>query len=135
MASPTSRSLQELKKRGYHAQVVERFNSFIKIRVDLFGCIDIVAVKGNENGVFAIQATSTDNTSKRIKKSIAIPALRAWLLAGNRFSVWGWAKRGEKGKRKLWELKEIPITLSNVEEYLYGDHKQGQVCVTCTSQE
>lgn len=116
MASPTARSLQELKKRGYYAQVVEKFNSFIKIRIDLFNCIDIVAVKGNENGVLGIQATTSAHTSERVKKALPIPALRAWLTAGNRFSVWGYSKKGAKGERKLWELKEIPITLDDLDD-------------------
>lgn len=115
MASPTSRSLQELKKRGYQAQIVEKWNSFAKIRIDLFGCIDIVAVDGKTNGVLGVQATSTANVNARIKKSVMIPALRAWLMSGNRFSVWGWAKRGPRGERKLWELKEIPITLDDLD--------------------
>lgn len=115
MASPTSRSLQELKKRGYHAGIVEKWNSFARIRIDLFGFIDIVAIKHTENGCWGIQATSTDNMTARVKKALVIPALRSWLLAGNRFSVWGWAKRGARGERKLWELKETVLTMRDLD--------------------
>lgn len=114
MSSPTSRSLQELKKRGYCAQVVEKWNAFAHIRVDLFGCIDIIAVKANENGCWGIQATTTANMNARIKKALDIPHLRAWLMAGNRFSVWGWAKRGARGERKTWELKETILTVNDL---------------------
>lgn len=116
MASPTSRTLQELKKRGYNAQVVEKWNSFAKVRIDLFGVIDIVACKGSEFGIWGIQATSTDNMSKRIDKALSTPALKTWLMCGGKFAVWGWALRGERGKRKTYELKERVITLRELED-------------------
>lgn len=115
MESPTSRSLKELRKRGYHAQVTEHWNSFAKIRQDLFGGIDIVAIKGNENGVWGIQATSTPNIASRIAKLSQIQAIRAWVCAGNRLSVWGWAKRGLRGQMKHWELKEVSLGLDDLD--------------------
>lgn len=104
--TPTQRSLAELRRRGYTAQVVERWNSFAKIRQDLFGFIDIVAIQEGQNGVLAVQATSTPNMSARLEKARGTPALRVWLASGNRFLVWGWAKRGARGERKLFQLKE-----------------------------
>jgi len=108
--TPTQRTLQELRRRGYVAQVVERWNAFAKIRQDLFGFIDIVAVKSNENGVLGVQATSTGNVPSRIQKASLSPNLSVWLQAGNRFAVWGWAKRGAKGKRKVYQLREEVVT-------------------------
>jgi len=111
MSSPTSRSLEQLKKDGYFAQVVERWNPYAKIRQDLFGVIDIVAIKATEMGVLAIQATSGSNTYARVVKCLESPFLAAWLGSGNRLEVWGWAKRGARGERKLWTLKKTPIVL------------------------
>src|ERR1700687_2738371 len=66
IVSPTQRSLAELRARGYRAQVVERWNPYAKVRVDLFGFIDIVAVGNGET--VGVQATSGDNVSHRIQK-------------------------------------------------------------------
>jgi len=95
---------------GYTAEVVERWIPRTKTRRDLFGCIDIVAVH-EYHGILGVQATTTGNMSARIKKSMAEPRLYAWLLAGGKFAVWGWAKRGPRGKRKLWTLSQKRITL------------------------
>jgi hypothetical protein len=47
--SPTQRTLAECRKRGWVCQVVEKWNPHARIRQDLFGCIDIVAlVPGTE---------------------------------------------------------------------------------------
>ena len=107
--SPTQRTIAYLKKMGYSVAIVEKWNMFAKIRQDLFGFIDIVAIKEGENGVFGIQATSDANASTRVHKCEANPLLKVWLDAGNKFQVWGWGKKGAKGKRKLWELRIIPF--------------------------
>ena len=104
MSSPTSRTLAELRRNGYTAAVVERWNPWAKIRQDLYGFIDVLAIKANEKGVLAIQTTTTANASSRMKKSKESPNLRIWLDSGNRFEVWGWGKRGTRGNRKTWCL-------------------------------
>lgn len=113
MASPTTRSLQELRKEGYTAQVVEHFNLFAKVRVDLFKVIDIVAVREDIDGVLGIQACITGDILKRTKKALETPELLVWLKAGNKFEVWGWAIRGARGKRKKYQLKVKTLTLSD----------------------
>jgi hypothetical protein len=104
VTSPTARSLAECKKRQWPAQVVERFNTWSKKRIDLFGVIDIVAI--TPSGILGIQATSGSNHSARVAKALEEPRLRAWLAAGGKFAVWSWAKKGEREKRKLWTLRE-----------------------------
>ena len=110
--TPTQRSLAECKRRGWEpAQVVERWNAFARVRIDLFGCIDLVAVSP-ERGIVGIQATSTANVPARIHKiqTQCNEAISAWVRAGAVLFVWGWAKRGGRGKRKLWTLKEREVT-------------------------
>jgi hypothetical protein len=88
--SPTQRSLEYLREQGYHPEVVERFNSFTKRRHDLWGFADILAIKRDE--VLAVQTTSGDNISARIKKikdSDLLPKARE---AGVRIVVHGWRK-------------------------------------------
>jgi len=102
--SPTERTLAECKRRGWPCQVVERFCIYSKRRIDLFGIIDILAI--TPTGILGIQATSGTNHSARVAKADEEPRLLAWLRAGGRFAVWSFAKRGAKGKRKLWHLRE-----------------------------
>jgi len=110
-ASPTSRSLAHLRKLGFTAQVVEKFNYFTKQRKDLFGCIDIIAIHPEQKRILGVQATSLSNIQSRVKKSEEEPMLQTWFAAGGLFQVHGWGKKGAKGKRKLWELKTIVLSL------------------------
>lgn len=118
MKSPTAQSLAHLRKLGYHAQVVERFIRFpgMKhgIRQDLFGFGDIVAYGENEPGVMLVQATSTSNVSARIAKIRDNANAWDWLRSPARqLVIHGWAKRGCKGKRKLWTLQETVVTIND----------------------
>jgi hypothetical protein len=107
--SPTSRSLAKLRNAGYLAEVVEKWNSFIRRRKDLFGFIDVLAVRGNE--VLAVQSTSGTNVSKRIAKIRGLQSHELWLASPNRrIVVHGWRKVGKAGERKLWECREVELT-------------------------
>ncbi len=111
--SPTSRTLQECRRRGWIAQVVERRIPGKWITLDLFGCIDIVAVTpatdSKPGETIGIQACIGGDHATRLKKSLAEPRLSAWLGAGNRFEVWSWDKQGKAGKRKVWMLREEAV--------------------------
>lgn len=101
--SPTQRTLAELRKQGFTACVVEKWNPHAKIRQDLFSFIDIVAMKPFEP-LLAVQATSTGNIASRLTKIADTALSQDWISTGNRLEVWGWAKRGARGKRKVWTL-------------------------------
>lgn len=112
MATPTSRTLAYLRKQGYTAEVVEKWNPFSRTRKDLFNFADIVAIGSSTVGV---QCTSTGNMSARVKKIIAEPKARIWLEAGNTIFVIGWSKKGAKGKRKVWTERIVEITLKDLD--------------------
>lgn len=101
--SPTARTLKHCRELGWVADVVERFIPGARVRRDLFGFIDVVILDGKP-GVLGVQACSTGDQSTRLAKIGQEPRAGLWLAAGNRVQVWGWAKRGPRGKRKLWEL-------------------------------
>ncbi len=107
MASPTSRTLAYLRDNGWTADVVEKWLPFVKIRKDLFGCIDILAINGQS--IMGVQATSTPNVNARIKKAQAEPRMALWKQSGGLFAVAGWAKRGKRGERKTWQLKWVSL--------------------------
>lgn len=100
--SPTQRSLKFLRENGYTAQVVERWNSFAKVRQDLFGFIDIVAINPKMGGVLGVQTTSATNMSSHRKKILENEVAPIWLRGGNRIQLIVWSKKGPRGKRKVW---------------------------------
>ncbi len=117
--SPTQRSLAELRKRGYDLiQVVERWNSFAKIRQDLFGIVDILCV--HDGKTIAVQSTSGPNVSARVEKMKSSDALPLLQEAGWKILVHGWRKVKVKrgGKAMIWELREVDLTKSDLLEGL-----------------
>lgn len=104
--SPTQRSLAYVRNIGGIAAVVEHWNPHVKIRQDLFGCLDVVGLLPNAARTIGIQACVTGDQQKRIAKILAEPRARAWVACGNALECHGWAKRGERGKRKLWTLSK-----------------------------
>jgi hypothetical protein len=96
--SPTQLTLRALRQRGYLSAVVEKWNQHARVRQDLFGFADILAVRRDKPGVLAIQATSRSNWSSRWTKCLSSAAVREWLGAGNRLEVWGW----EKDHKNKW---------------------------------
>jgi len=107
MASPTARSLKWLRDQGYTAEVVEKWNQYSRTRRDLFNFGDILAFLPDVIGCLMVQATTTPNISARLKKMEGIENVEKWKLAHNQVVVHGWAKRGERGKRKKWQLKIV----------------------------
>jgi carbonic anhydrase len=93
--SPTQRSLAALRLLGYEAAVVEKWNPHAKIRQDMFGFVDIVAIRENET--LAVQATSGTNVSSRVDKITDSPLLAVVRKAGWRVEVHGWRK-GSNGR-------------------------------------
>jgi hypothetical protein len=64
--SPTARSLKRLRELGYLCQVTEHWNQWARIRQDLFGFIDILAIRDGE--ILAIQACTRSDISTRVTK-------------------------------------------------------------------
>lgn len=109
LSSPTQRSLALLRAEGWTVAIVEKWNPHARIRQDLFGCIDLLAIKPGCKPL-GIQACAGASHAARRTKSIAEPRLLTWLAAGCDFEVWSWSKRGPRGKRKLWEVRREVLT-------------------------
>jgi hypothetical protein len=99
MNSPTQRSLNALRKEGWRCAVVERWNAYAKVRQDLFGFIDVLAMHAGRTGILGVQATSASNLASRVNKALDSDDLATWLVSGNHFVVHGWEKR--KGRYVL----------------------------------
>lgn len=106
---PGQRSLKKLRDEGWLCQTVEKYNSFIHIRQDLFQFIDIIAVK--KGRTLAIQTTSDDggNVSAHIKKIKGLADYEIVKSAGWEIECWGWRKGGKQGKRKLWVCRIVKL--------------------------
>lgn len=101
--SPTQLSLKHMREQGYLAAVTEKWNPFAKIRQDLFGIVDVLAV--GEGGTVAVQCTSASNVASRVTKiadSDSTPFIRK---AGWRFEVHGWKK--VKGR---WIVRVVDVS-------------------------
>jgi hypothetical protein len=97
--SPTQLSLAWLKKEGYLAEVVEKWIPGANIRKDLWGWCDIVALRDEET--VAVQCTSWDNISSRVRKIAESETICAVRKAN--WTVWviGWKKKDNSWVHKL----------------------------------
>lgn len=98
----TSHTIDYLQKQGCQlVQNVETWNFFARKRKDLFGCWDVLAVRGTET--IAVQVTSRSNISSRLRKisdADSTPHLRKakWTLL-----IHGW-DRQQDGRMRLKEV-------------------------------
>lgn len=99
LVSPTQRSLAYLRRQGYVAEVVEQNVPHARTKRDLFGFIDIIAVRDTDT--VAVQTTDATNVAHRIVKIEASPHLDAVRAAGWKVVVHGWRPDGR--------LREVEI--------------------------
>lgn len=131
---PSERSMRLMRKELWEVAKVERWNPWggppdkrtgkpTGITQDLFGCIDLIAVKATEKGVLAVQATSAAHLTERIDKAFGLRITKIWLQAGNRFEFHGWVKRPitKKRTREIWEVNRREIYLIPAPGYASGD--------------
>lgn len=106
--SPTQRSLKKLRAEGWLVAITERWNPWSKTRQDLFGFVDLLAVRGDET--LAVQTTSGSNVSARLEKIHSTQAASLWLESPSRkIVIHGWRKIGSRGKRKMWDCREVTV--------------------------
>lgn len=114
--SPTQRSLAHLRKEGWTVCVVEKFNSFCKIRIDAFGFGDLLAIRpattdctGAKIAQIALVQATADNgghMANRRTKILSLAESAEWKRAGGIILLHAWGKKGARGERKTWQLRE-----------------------------
>lgn len=94
-----------LRERGFECGIVERFNSFTKQRFDLFGIIDLIAIK--EHTIVGVQSCGSAY-SEHMKKMLASDKAIDWLEAGGELMLIGWRKikKVRGGKAMVWKPRE-----------------------------
>ncbi len=102
--TPTQRSLGHLRREGYEVAIVEHWNSFIRRRQDLFGIIDLLAIKDGET--LGVQTTSGSNVSARVRKIAEAEITPTLRKAGWTLHVHGW----RKGANGRWALRVVDVS-------------------------
>jgi hypothetical protein len=87
--SPTGLSIAELERDGWLVALVEQNLRHSYTTRDLFGFVDLLALKPGRT--LAVQTTTTSNQSKRVAKVLASPHFGRVLAAGWEVHVHGWA--------------------------------------------
>lgn len=135
MASPLERSKAELEVQGYAVWKVERPASMYQPTLDLYNCIDLVAIRSDRVGVMGIQCTGEDfsdhihkilegYTVEKLKKVDGVatitttvippnPYIKTWLQAQNTFFIWGWRLRKHEGTRATYQLREAEMVIKD----------------------
>jgi hypothetical protein len=88
--SPTQRSLKLLRELGWTCAITEHWNPFAFIRQDLFGFVDILAIK--DKMMLAVQTTTNENATAREKKIIANENYKVLKSTGCQIEIHGWHK-------------------------------------------
>lgn len=104
MTTPTARTLALFRAMGYTCAVVERWNQYARVRQDVYGFGDILAMHP-DHGIALLQACAGASHAARLDKVRAEPRCWDWLRAGGRVAVVSWRKGGPEGKRKLWTVR------------------------------
>ena len=86
------------------------------LRIDAFGFGDLLAVRAPWHDkttganvpptIALVQTTDHTHFSKHKDKILTIPEFQKWKDAGGIVLLHGWGKRGPRGKRKVWTLRE-----------------------------
>lgn len=103
-ASPTQRSLHYLREQGYDVWITETWDHFARKRRDLWGFVDILAIREGET--LGVQTTSGSNVSARVRKIEDSEYLAPLRAAGWRLVVHGW----RKGSNGRYSLREVDLS-------------------------
>lgn len=105
--SPTARALEELRKLGYPAWVVESKVPKTIITRDFMGWADIIYVTCVS--IVGVQVTTGAHHAVRKAKIIAEPRALAWINAGGLIELWSYTQKGARGEVKRWALRKEEI--------------------------
>lgn len=81
------RAVQKLEALGWLVADVEKYHAFARRSFDLFGCLDLLAIRAGET--LGVQVTSPPNVGAHVTKMLAEPRLVDCLRAGWRIELWG----------------------------------------------
>ncbi len=103
--SPSALTAELLKADGWIVWTVERWIPGARIRVDLFGILDQIAIRNGE--VIGLQPTSWANVSARVKKIAESEHIGEVRKLGWTLHVYGWKL---DAKTKKWVHKIVDVS-------------------------
>lgn len=106
----TQLTLRKLRAEGWElVEVVERWDSFSRRRHDLFGIVDVLAIRPGRT--LAVQTTSFSNSTSRRRKALESDSLPQVIDAGWEFRIHGWKKVGGRWRcHRDQRLEDADIT-------------------------
>lgn len=131
--SPTQHTLGFLRKNGWIPWITEVWNPHSKTRRDLYGALDLVAVRDGGRGVLGVQCSSLSGIAGRFKKLNENvidkgPAMIYWMRSGNPFLLVGWYQTPQGQMRARWieagvkDGEIVPVTDNRFPPaWLYGE--------------
>jgi len=120
-SSNTQRTMAYLKNDlGLRCAIVEKWNSFVNRRQDLFGFIDIIALDPENEQIIGVQSFGAD-FQPHLRKIVNEKREDAilWLQTGNAIMLVGWRqlKRRNKdnswSKKSYWTPREYMVTMKD----------------------
>ena len=118
--SPTARTKRLLESEGFIVEVVERWIPGANIRRDLWGFLDVLAIR--DGLTLGVQVTTADHLADRRRKIVASPLLPRVLLAGWKVEVHGWRKVNRR-----WTARREAI---EPQEHLSEGLELSRACLT-----
>jgi len=114
--SNTQRTLEYLREEGYVVGMVERYNQFDKQRHDLFGFIDMIAIKSNK--IVGVQSCGGSGYAEHDRKILDNEVAPQWLESGGDILLIAWRKLKKKrgGKAMVWAPKIKEYSLEDFDE-------------------
>lgn len=105
--SPIQRSLGFLRTRGYTPAITEHWNHYAKVRQDLYGFIDILAI--HTDHTLAVQTTVMSARAKRLEKILQEPYAYRWLQAypHRRIELHAWRKLKTADSKWVVDVTEV----------------------------
>ncbi len=101
----TPRTMKMLRDLGYEVQKVEHYHFYSKMTTDLFGVIDLIAMKPGI--LIGVQSTSYNQRTPHIQKILAEPRALTWVQTGCWLWMVSWKK--EKMKRGGVAFRYVPV--------------------------
>jgi len=110
----TQRSLELLRKNGWTVHIVEKYikhpNMAFGKRIDVYNFGDLLACRpptqGLPGSIALVQCCPGASHAEHKDKILGIPEFEIWKAAGGRVFLQSWAKKGARGEKKRWTMRE-----------------------------
>ena len=120
-SSPTKRTLEYYRRKGWTASKVEYWNAAAQQSVDFLGFGDVLVFDKDRHRLLILQVTSYSNIAARVKKIKTIRRRIAleWIEYGNLIEVWGWKEYDKTAMEgdfigRRWRPRIVPIKRSDL---------------------